>query len=428
MVLRERGGAGKPEAYRAASAAGLTSAAFAGRDPITRMRRFDTIVLGLGAMGSATLCQLARRGNGVLGIDQFSPPHALGSSHGDTRITRLAIGEGKQYTPLALRSHQLWRELEKETGTELLTICGGLIISSSAKTSRSHVENFFDNTLAAARKFAIAHEVLDAAEIRRRFPRFNVADDEQGYLERDSGFLRPEACVRAQLMVAERRGAEIHREERVSRFDASANAVTVTTDKDTYVAGTLIVTAGPWLPGLVDPRLAQHFTVYRQTLFWFDVDGPVTPYLPERWPVFIWELQGKKQGIYGFPAIDGPRGGMKIATEQYEATTTAAAVERAVSDEEKQAMYEGYVAPYIAGVSNRCLRAMSCLYTVTPDFGFVIDTHPDSKRVIIVSPCSGHGFKHSPAIGEALADLAIDGAAAADLAAFTLQRFPSRMF
>jgi len=391
------------------------------------MRRFDTIVLGLGAMGSATLCQLARRGNGVLGIDQFSPPHALGSSHGDTRNTRLAIGEGEQYTPLALRSHQLWRELERETGTELLTTCGGLIISSSAKTSRSHVENFFDNTLAAARKFAIAHEVLDAAEIRRRFPRFNVADDEQGYLEPGSGFLRPEACVRAQLMMAERRGAEIHREERVLRFDASANAVTVTTDKDTYMTGTLIVTAGPWLPGLVDPRLAQHFTVYRQTLFWFDVDGPVTPYLPERWPVFIWELQGKKQGIYGFPAIDGPHGGMKIATEQYEATTTAAAVERAVSDEEKRAMYEGYVAPYIAGVSNRCLRAMSCLYTVTPDFGFVIDTHPDSKRVIIVSPCSGHGFKHSPAIGEALADLAIDGATAADLAAFTLRRFLSRM-
>ena len=391
------------------------------------MRRFDTIVLGLGAMGSATLCQLARRRNGVLGIDQFSPPHALGSSHGDTRITRLAIGEGEQYTPLALRSHQLWRELERETGTELLTTCGGLIISSSAKTSRSHVENFFDNTLAAARKFAIAHEVLDAAEIRRRFPRFNVADDERGYLEPDSGFLRPEACVRAQLMVAERRGAEIHREERVSRFDASANAVTVTTDKDTYMTRTLIVAAGPWLPGLVDPRLARHFTVYRQTLFWFDVDGPVTPYLPERWPVFIWELQGKKQGIYGFPAIDGPRGGMKIATEQYEATTTAAAVERAVSDEEKRAMYEGYVAPYIAGVSNRCLRAMSCLYTVTPDFGFVIDTHPDSKRVIIVSPCSGHGFKHSPAIGEALADLAIDGATAADLAAFSLQRFLSRM-
>jgi sarcosine oxidase len=395
-------------------------------DPITRMRRFETIVLGLGAMGSAALSQLARRGNGVLGIDQFSPPHALGSSHGDTRITRLAIGEGEQYTPLALRSHQLWRELERETGTKLLTTCGGLIISSGAKTSRTHVENFFDNTLAAARKYAIVHEVLDAAEIRRRFPRFNVADDEQGYLERDAGFLRPEACVRAQLMAAEHRGAEIHREERVSRFDVSESAVTVTTDKETYVAGTLIVTAGPWLPGLVDRRLARHFTVYRQTLFWFDIDGPVTPFLPERWPIFIWELQGKKQGIYGFPAIDGPRGGIKIATEQYETITTAEAVDRTVTDREKKAMYKDYVAPYIAGVSERCLRTMSCLYTVTPDFGFVIDAHPDSKRVIIVSPCSGHGFKHSPAIGEALADLAIDGATAVDLGEFSLQRFSAR--
>ncbi|MDQ2963053.1 MAG: N-methyl-L-tryptophan oxidase [Pseudomonadota bacterium] len=390
------------------------------------MRRFETIVLGLGAMGSAALYQLARRGNGVLGLDQFSPPHALGSSHGDTRITRLAIGEGEQYTPLALRSHQLWRELERETGANLLTTCGGLVISSSAKTSRTHVENFFDNTLAAARKYAIAHEVLDAAEIRRRFARFNVADDEQGYFEPEAGFLRPEACVRAHLVSAERCGAEIHREETVSRFDASGNAVTVTTDKETYVAGTLIVTAGPWLPGLVDRRLARHFTVYRQTLFWFDLDGPVAPYVPERWPIFIWELQGKKQGIYGFPAIDGPRGGMKIATEQYDATTTAETVDRTVTDREKRAMYEDYVAPYIAGVSDRCLRAMSCLYTVTPDFGFVIDTHPHSKRVIIVSPCSGHGFKHSPAIGEALADLAIDGATAVDLGVFSLQRFSGR--
>src|SRR5207248_649017 len=214
----------------------------------TGLPRVHTIVLGLGAMGSAALYHLAKKGVRALGLDRFSPPHPFGSTHGDTRVTRLAIGEGEQYTPLALRSHELWRELEKETGTELLTTCGGLIISSSTKTSRTHVERFFDNTLAAARKFAIAHEVLDATEIRRRFPRFNVADDERGYLERDAGFLRPEACVRAQLTVAERNGAEIHREERVSRFEASANAVTVTTDKEAYSAGTLIVTAGPWLP------------------------------------------------------------------------------------------------------------------------------------------------------------------------------------
>src|SRR5204862_5444929 len=148
-------------------------------------------------MGSAALYHLAKKGVRALGLDRFSPPHPFGSTHGDTRVTRLAIGEGEQYTPLALRSHELWRELERETGKTLLTTNGGLIISSPARTSRTHVENFFENTLAAARKFGIAHEVLNADEVRRRFPLFKVADDEQGYHERDAGFVRPAACVGA---------------------------------------------------------------------------------------------------------------------------------------------------------------------------------------------------------------------------------------
>ena len=139
------------------------------------MRRFDTIVLGLGAMGSAAAYQLARRGNRVLGIDRFSPPHVHGSTHGDTRITRLGIGEGAQYTPLAMRSHQIWRELERETGRTLLTTNGGLVLSSRARTSQCHSDNFFANTVAAAARYDIPHELLDAGQIRRRFPLFNVA-------------------------------------------------------------------------------------------------------------------------------------------------------------------------------------------------------------------------------------------------------------
>src|SRR5271167_782404 len=178
------------------------------------MQRFETIVLGLGATGTAALCQLARKGNVALGIDQFDPPHHHGSTHGETRVTRLAIGEGEQYTPLALRSHELWRELEQETGSTLLTSNGCLIISSRVKTSVTHVEHFFANTLAAARRYGIAHELLDAEQMRRRYPHFKVVDDEVGYLEHDGGFLRPEACVQAQLTVAERLGATVHRRER----------------------------------------------------------------------------------------------------------------------------------------------------------------------------------------------------------------------
>jgi sarcosine oxidase len=134
-------------------------------------------------MGSATVYQLAKRGNNVLGIDQFAPPHVYGSSHGDTRITRQAIGEGEQYTPLALRSYEIWQEIEKETGKNLLNIMGGLIISSTAKTAMTHVENFFENTINAAKKFNIRHEILDARQIREKFPQFKIQDNESGYYE-----------------------------------------------------------------------------------------------------------------------------------------------------------------------------------------------------------------------------------------------------
>jgi sarcosine oxidase len=387
------------------------------------MKRFETIVLGLGAMGSATAFQLARRGNRVLGIDRFSPPHINGSTHGDTRITRLAIGEGTQYSPLAMRSHQIWRDLERETGQTLLTTNGGLVLSSKARTSQCHAEDFFANTVAAAEKYDIPHELWDAGQIRRRFPQFRVADDESGYFEPGAGFVRPEECVRSQLRLAEQHGAELHRGELATAFDASDRGVTVTTDHRTYTADRLVVTVGPWLPDLVGPSVARHVTVYRQVLCWFDIEGPVTPFLPEHFPVFIWELQGRPQGIYGFPAIDGARGGLKVATESYDAATTPETVERQVSATEMRTIYDEYVAPYVSGLNGKCVKAATCLYTVTPDFGFVIDTLPGADRVIVASPCSGHGFKHSAAIGEALSQLVVEGASKLDLRAFALKRF-----
>ena len=386
------------------------------------MQRFETIVLGLGAMGSAALYHLARKGRRVLGIDRHSPPHVHGSSHGDTRITRLAIGEGAQYTPLVIRSHELWRELEQATGESLLTTNGGLIISSATTGAVIHVADFFANTLAAAAEYGIAHELLDAAAIRRRFPPFNVSDDEVGYFEPTAGFLRPEACVRAHLRLAAQCGAAIACNERVLGFHPSASGVTVATDRDAYAADTLVVAAGPWLPQLVGPDLARHFRICRQTLFWFDIDGAITPFLPEKFPVFIWEAKGSTQGIYGFPAIDGAGGGVKIATEQFATTTTPEAVERSVGAEEITSMYDRHVAPHFRAVNGKCVRATSCLYTVTRDFGFVIDRHPDSDRVIVASPCSGHGFKHSAAIGEALAQLVIEGKSTLDLSAFGWER------
>lgn len=385
--------------------------------------RYDTIVLGLGAMGSATVYQLAKRGNKVLGIDQFSPPHIYGSSHGDTRITRQAIGEGEQYTPLALRSYKIWEEIEKETGKKLLDKCGGLIISSGAKTAINHVENFFENTIAAAKKYNIKHEILTATQIRKRFPQFNIKDNESGYYEPHAGFLRPEECVRTQLELSEKYGAEIHESEKVISFIEESGVVRVKTDRGEYEADKLIISAGPWIPTLLDEEYSKHFKIIRQVLFWFDVKASIERFEPKNFPIFIWELQGNKQGIYGFPAIDGQNGGVKIASEQYETTTTADTVNREVSREEIKVMYKNFVAPYLSDLSGKCVKAISCLYTVTPDSHFLIDKHPKYPLIILASPCSGHGFKHSAAIGEVLAQLVTDGKSQIDISGFGFKRF-----
>jgi sarcosine oxidase len=369
------------------------------------MERSDILVLGLGAMGSAALYQSAKRGLRAVGIERFAPPHDRGSSHGGMRITRLAIGEGSHYTPLALRSHAIWRELERETGRSLLTQNGGLIISSPASRTPTHVADFFANTLAAAQTHQIAHEVLAADAIRARFPQFRVRDDEIGYYEPQAGFLRPEECIRAQLECAVRAGADIRTGERVLRVEAAGDGVTVTTDKARYAAKRLILAAGPWLPDFLPPEWARLFRITRQVQYWFALHDAAR-FDPARCPVYIWELQGVRQGIYGFPAIDGPQGGVKIATEQANETTTADSVNRIVPPAEIAAMFDTYVAPYLAGVSAACIKAVTCLYTVTPDSGFVIDRHPAWPHVMVASPCSGHGFKHSAAIGEILAQWA----------------------
>jgi sarcosine oxidase len=383
--------------------------------------QYDIAIVGLGAMGSATALALAKRGAKVIGFDRFEPPHAFGSSHGDTRVTRLAIGEGDHLTPLVMRSHQLWREIERETGASLLSETGGLIISSETNAAQTHVEGFFGKTVAAAETFGIAHALLDAAQIRARWPQFKLRADEFGYFEPTAGFVRPEACIRAELALASRCGAELHASESVLRFEPSPRGVAVTTESGTYAAGKLVLCAGAWLPELLGGKYTALFRIHRQTQFWFDVDD-VTGFLPERFPIFIWELPDSARGIYGFPAIDGSAGGIKIASEEFAEPTNPNDADRSVSREEIESVY-ALIAPHLCGAGPRCLRATACLYTVTPDFGFVIDTHPDSDRVIVASPCSGHGFKHSPAVGEALADLALEQPPRFDLSPFRLSRF-----
>jgi sarcosine oxidase len=383
----------------------------------------STIVVGLGAMGSATVYQLAKRGHSVVGLDQFDPPHARGSTHGETRITRCAIGEGAHLSPFAIRSHQIWREIERETGRDLLTLTGLLVISSESGTATMHVPEFLSTTVAAARAYDIPHELLDAAGIRRRFPPFAVRDEESGYFEPGAGFVRPEACIAAQLSLARKHGAAIHTGVKVLGLEQVGSRVAVRTETATWRADHVILTVGPWLPELVSPEFNRVFSITRQVLYWFAPRTSIEPFLPDWFPVYIWEPVWSAEGVYGFPGIDGPEGGVKVAPANYGEATVASEGSRPVTPEEISAVYERLVGPCFPQLSSRCIKAKTCLYTVTPDHGFVIDRHPGLPGVLLVSPCSGHGFKHSAAIGESVAQLVAEGKSRLDLSPFRLSRF-----
>ncbi|MEJ0077410.1 MAG: N-methyl-L-tryptophan oxidase [Alphaproteobacteria bacterium] len=384
--------------------------------------RFDTIVIGLGAMGSAALYQLAKAGQRVLGIDQVAPPHRLGSSHGETRITRLACGEGPEYTQFARRSHEIWRELEGKTGKSLLVQNGFLAISGEGPRAANHENpDFLVTTIEAAERAGIAHELLTDAAIRRRYPAFNILDRDRGYFEPEAGFVRPEECIAAQLQQATALGAEVRANETVTGFTTGGSAE-VTTDRGRYIADKIIISAGAWLPGLLRRERSDVFTVRRQVLYWFRLkpDAPLENYRPDRFPVYIWQLPAR-QAIYGFPWTGEGAPAIKIATEQYDTATSPQAIDRTVSERETRAMFDDYVAPYFPGASGDCDRSAVCMYTCVDKARFIIDELPGEPRVIVASPCSGHGFKHSAAIGEALADLAINGKTAAKK--FDLSRF-----
>jgi sarcosine oxidase len=392
------------------------------------VNNFDTIVVGLGAMGSAAVYQLAKRGNKVLGLDQFSPPHANGSSHGESRIIRQAIGEGEEYVPLVLRSYELWRDIEKATGRELLTITGGLTLESQNSEAALHGRHdFLDQAIRCAEKFNIRHEILETANIRKRYPQFAVTD-ERAYFEYETGFLRPELCIEAQLHLARKHGAAIQTDETVVSVETRGDSgVMVKTSRGTYPAEKVIITAGPWIARFLPPAYARVFKVSRQVMYWFDIGEDCrSMFAPPGFPIFIWIFaKGGEFGFYGFPTLDTKT--IKVATEQFTAITDPDRVHRAVSMEEEQSMYKDYVQGRLPGISDRCGTAASCLYTTTPDSNFVIDVHPDNDRIIIASPCSGHGFKHSAAIGEALAEQVIDSNSTIDMSSFSMKRFKDQI-
>jgi sarcosine oxidase len=384
---------------------------------------YDLIVIGLGAVGSAALCQSSLRGARVLGIDRFHPPHEFGSSHGETRITRQAVGEGAEFVPLVLRANVLWRALEAATGEKLLVQNGGLILLDSAGGVQGAGAAFFNRTVECARRFGIEHQMLGAEEIGQRFPQFIVQDGAEGYLEPGAGFLLPEKCIAAQLRVAAANRAEIRTGEIVTGIVADASAVVVETNRSRYGAGKVVLTPGPWMAEWARAICGlekDHFAVYRQTLYWFALQQASARFSAEQMPIFLWSSAQVEKGFYGFPSLDGLS--VKVATEQFTALSDVEEGPAAVSPKQAREFYDGYVRVSLRGLSDQCLRTATCFYTVVPDHCFVIDHGVDSERVWFASACSGHGFKHSAAVGEALVQKALGEEPTVDLRPFVRAR------
>jgi sarcosine oxidase len=380
---------------------------------------FDLIIVGLGAMGSSTLHQAARRGAKVLGLDARHPPHDHGSSHGESRITREAIGEGLEYSPLAIRSQALWRAMEAETGQTLMRSVGALMIGAPGRGAALHgAPDFIGRTIEAAQTFDIKHEILTAADVRKRYPQFQARDDERAYFEPGAGILYPERCIAAQLALAASHSATILAGESVRAIEPTAGGVRVTSDTGRYEASQAVVCVGAWTPSLLGGPWAQSLVLHRQTLHWFEPDHP-DAFAPERCPVFIWTHgAGEGDWFYGFPQ-DPDLGGVKIGSEQFAlATANPEALDRIATRDEGMATYERHARGRLPGLSPAWLRSAVCVYTDAPESRFMIGQDARPENVIVVSACSGHGFKHSPAIGEAVAAWALTGARPAVLDPF----------
>jgi sarcosine oxidase len=382
---------------------------------------FELVVVGLGAVGSAAVFHAAKAGIRVLGIDQYRPPHTFGSTHAESRITRLAVGEGEQYLPFVERSHAIWKELEQAASEQLLFQPGGYIITPPTPTEDLRWGGFVGRTETVADQAGVAFERHTAAQARHRAPRLKLAGTEEIGFEPTGGIVRCEQAVATQLQLAEAAGATVWFDTKVVDVqpggvgNSGANVV-VETASGTVVGDAAVVATGPWFRELAPANDGAAVRITRQVVYWFDVDEP-DDFSAEKWPFVIWPGETISEYSAVFPRTGG-RQGLKLLGEQFHAETTPDTVDRHVSEAEALDFYERLVEPRVSGVKPDVLHAEVCLYTNTVDDHFLIDSHPETDRIWFASPCSGHGFKHSTAVGEALVHQVSGSASGLDLGSF----------
>ena len=376
---------------------------------------YDVIIIGLGGMGSAAAYHLAGRGRRVLGFERYSPPHEWGSSHGRSRIIRQAYFEDPAYVPLLLRAYELWEQLEKNSDEDILTVTGGLMIGYPNS-------DLVEGSRESAEKHDLPYEMLDAPEIKRRFPVFEPTSDTVALYEERAGFVRPETSISAHLELAARRGADLRFGQPILSWsaDSSGDRVTVETTEGTFEAERLVISAGSWAPELLS-ELELPLEVTRQILFWFEPDD-ITPFRPENFPVYIWEPDDGNT-FYGIPAHDGERGVKATFFRADSIPCTPETIDREVKEADVEFVRQ-YIGRYLPRLDGKPLQAQTCMYTNTPDLHFVLAPHPEHSQVIVAAGFSGHGYKMASVVGEILADLATEGSTSHPIDLFS----PTRSF
>ena len=362
------------------------------------MKTYDCIVLGFGGVGSAAMRFAALNGWSVLGIDRFGPAHDKGSSHGHTRVFRQAYFEHPDYVPLLLEAAELWDELNKRHRTK--PSIKQLMHQAGVLTMGLEGSETVHGVLQACQQYHLDHECFTAAEIRRRLPIFNLADDHVGVFEPSGGYLLVEQCVTAMVSQALKHGAEIQSDTTVQNWSVdSAGLVTVTTDRGLFQAERLIVTAGAWSADLL-PFLRDELTVLRKQQHWYQLDR-VDQKQVNDFPVFMFD-EPDGQLYYGVPEIDYL--GMKVCRHSGgQSVSDPTTIDRSLDDEELSAV-ESFMNQRLHFGKKRLVHHSVCMYTMSSDGHFIVDRVPDHDNVVFAAGLSGHGFKLAPVIGKYLVD------------------------
>jgi sarcosine oxidase len=370
---------------------------------------YEAIVIGAGGMGSAAAFHLARRGARTLALEQFDIPHDFGSSHGLSRIIRLAYWEHPDYVPLVRRAYDVWLDLERVAGERLLVVTGSIDAGLDSSANILGVRE-------ACRRFGLASHEFDSAALTRRFPGYRLPADLVAILQPEGGFLLPERCIVAHVEAAQRAGAEVRARERVLGWDTVGSGVRVRTENGEYSAARLVITAGPWTSSLVG-QMTSALSPERQVVLWSQ------PRLPEHFridnfPVFY--IREADDGFYGFPVHGVP--GMKIGKYHHRhETVDPDTMDRQPNRDDEDVLRAG-LRRYFPDADGPTMAMKTCLFTNTRDQHFVIDLLDNDRRVAIAAGFSGHGFKFCSVVGEILADLALDGGTRHDISLFALNR------